>query len=192
MIFTSKFLWTFTDLESEENCNGVLSSDQIQDIKFHKSDMMYIIINGNLISKKNPLDLFTELHHFVFLILQHHDHLADIWFSQIPDSTSIAYLNIILNNVRVQPVLHIESLSLNGTKLEFIRELGCLVKLSTNYHIVTWNWEEFSTMYNHCTYYSIPENKAEYINQTRLTKRIFAVLERDFERIDTLSSLCYI
>ena len=170
----------------------MLSSDQVQDIKFHKSDMMYIIVNGNLISKNNSLDLFTELYRLVFLILQHNDNLVDIWFSQIPDSTSIGYLNIILNRIRVKPVLHIESLSLNGTKLEFIRELGCLVILSTNYHIVTWNWEEFNTMYNNCTYYSFPKNNAEYINQKRLTERVFTVLEREFEKIDMLSILCYI
>ena len=92
----------------------------------------------------------------------------------------------------VKPVLHIESLPLNGTKIEFIHELGCLVELSTNHHVVIWNWEEFSTMYNNCTYYSILENSAVYNNHTRLTERVLAVLERNFEGIETLTSLCYI
>ena len=58
-----------------------------------------------------------------------------IWFSHIPDAESINHLNNILGPRKVKPVLQ-PFPQINATSFMGFRELGCLVKLSGNYHVM--------------------------------------------------------
>lgn len=173
-----------------DTCKGIVSSEQVQDIKFHKSGILYIVINGTLIAKREPLDLYIELFRIVSMMVQDSTSVVDVWFSHTPDLASIEFLNYIFNSFTVMPVLHIQSIYHNGMAYEMLRDVGCLADLSRNYSVFVWNWDLFSDIYGYCNYYSSSELNPDYMKMTGFTTAMMDFFKMDSRRSDLLIELC--
>ena len=160
--------------------NGILSSNQVQDIQFQHSDLLFVIVNGQLVSRKSPLDLYIELFWKVNQIVGTTS-VIDIWFSHAPCSECINYLELMFGSFMVKPVLHIESLRYNGSNFDIIQDLGCLAKLTTRgFDLKPWDWDVFrETNGVSCDYYSDAKNNTEYMIQKNYTRSLLVFLEED-------------
>lgn len=179
-------------MESVDTCTAILSRVQVQDIQFQQSDMLYIVINGQVIARENPLDLFIGVFRIVSQMIGTTDAI-DVWLSKAPCPACIDYLELIFNSFRIKPVLHVESLDYIGSNYEVLRDLGCLAKLTTRaFHLKAWDWDVFRETYGpSCDYYSTDEHSTEYTTQKIYTKTLLDYLEDHYTR-SALVNLCYL
>ena len=152
--------------------------------------MLYAIINGVLIARQEPLDLYIEIFRIVSYMAESTT-LFDIWFSHIPCSACVQYMEMIFGSFTIKPTLYIESLRYNETSDMALRDLGCMAKLADyNYHLADWDWELFSVKYRHrCDYYFTTKHDEEYSNLKVYTQRLLNFLEGEFNK-SSLAELC--
>ena len=174
---------------STEPCTGEILLSHVQDIQFHQSNLQYIIINGQLISKPVTFDLFFELYQVVRQIAGSTT-VIDVWFSHVPCAACITYLDLIFGPFAVKPVLHIESLQYKGTNYKTLRDIGCLAKLRTrNYQLKAWDWDVFRTKHDSCDYYSASKSNTEYTTKRIYTEKFMNFFEGNFTN-SSLAELC--
>lgn len=184
------FQWHHYSTDIDNCISSILSSDQVEDIQFQQSGLLYIIINGQLVISRRPLDLYIKLSRIVSRMVGITS-MIDVWFSHTPCAHCIDYLDMLFGSFTVKPILHVESLRYNGSNYDIIRDLGCLAKLSTKeFHLKPWDWSIFSAKYGlSCDYYSTAKHSTEYKTQKNYTETLLVFLEKNFTR-SALVDLC--
>ena len=167
-----------------------MSHVQLQDIHFQQSNQLYVIINGQLVARENPLDLYIEVFKIVSQMVGTNS-VIDVWLSRAPCSVCIDYLELIFSPFRVKPVLHVESLNYKGSNYELLRDLGCLAKLTTrNYQLKAWDWDLFKATYGgSCDYRSTTIHNTDYVTQKNYTRTLVDHVEENL-MISSLAKLC--
>lgn len=164
-----------------------MSSAQVQDIQYQQSSMFYMVVNGELVAKQEPFDLYYDLFRIVGNIVETTTEI-DIWLSKIPCPACINFLHLIIPS-SINAVLHVESLQYNGSNFETLRDLGCLAKLSNEYDVKAWDWDVFSTRHDSCDYYATSKYNADYLQQKTYTKKLMTFLGGNFTK-SPLTDLC--
>ena len=173
-----------------DTCTGILSIEQLQDIHFKRSGLVYGIINGELIFKTNSFDLYIDMFAIVKRMLGVIP-ITNIWLSDVPCAICIDYLTVIMDSIDVYPVLNIESLKANGSKYAAFRELGCLAKLSAKgFPVKAWDWNMFHLIYGQtCDYSSTANFNTQYRNNKFITENFLNFLTGCATK-DILAKLC--
>jgi len=145
-------------LTQTPNSTCLLSSEQVRDIQSHQSDLLYMVVNGQVFVKNSPIDLYVELFRIVANTAGTSQQVLDVWLSRTPCKECISILEQIFSGRN--PRLHIETWRTSDVKLSYktvLQGMGCIVTLKrAEYLLEAWNWKKFAedTKTSSCDYYN--------------------------------------
>ncbi len=162
--------------------------DQVEEIQSHQSDLYYIVVNGEVLVREHPLNLYADLLRVVLQSAARNQHVQDIWISRTPCKACIEILQLIFPG-STKPTLHIETwrtAKIPATNyLAVLQGMGCISSLKTaKYPVESWDWIEFSNKdkVSSCPHYSIKQGSAQ--------SREASYLDSSLQLISGLDTFC--
>ena len=174
------FYFFHINIESSNTC--LLSRDQVRDIQSHESDLLYMVVNGEVFARRHPLDLFIELFRIVSQTAATRQTVEDVWLSRVPCKSCIQILEHIFYGSR-KPTLHIETWRTKKVQPSYttiLQGMGCISTLKKEqYRIVSWDWEKFGeeTGTTSCDYYHVQPNTL-YTEENNYLERSLQYISR--------------